>query len=143
MRRLFADTFYWIALFNPRDAWHERVLAFSQAVGPWHLTTTEEVLSEFLTFYGAAGPQTRQQAAALARSLFADPTVTVIRQSHASFLQALALYEARRDKHYSLTDCGSMVTMRRRRLSEVLTNDRHFSQEGFQILFQENAALTG
>lgn len=39
MRRFFADTFYWIALFNPKDAWHEHVLAFSQSVGPCHLYT--------------------------------------------------------------------------------------------------------
>jgi len=138
MRRFFTDTFYWIALFSPKDAWHERVLAFSQSIGPCHLYTTEEVLSEFLTFCSAAGPQTRQQAAALVRSLFDDPSVTVIRQSHTSFLKALRLYETRLDKQYSLTDCSSMEVMKRQRLSEVLTNDRHFTQEGFQILFQEN-----
>jgi len=138
MRRLFADTFYWIALLSPTDAWHERVLAFSQSVGPCHLYTTEEVLSEFLTYCSGAGPHTRQQAAALVRSLLADPTVRVIRQRHASFLTALSLYEARLDKQYSLTDCSSMESMRRHRLAEVLTNDRHFSQEGFQILFQES-----
>jgi predicted nucleic acid-binding protein len=91
-----------------------------------------------LAFCSAAGPQTRQQAAALVRSLFDDPNVTVIRQSHTSFLKALGLYETRLDKQYSLTDCGSMEVMRRQRLSEALTNDRHFTQEGFQILFQEN-----
>lgn len=138
MRRLFADTFYWIALFSPKDAWHERVLTFSQSAGSCRLYTTEEVLSEFLTFCSPAGPQGRQQAAALVRSLFDDPGVTVIRQSHSSFLNALGLYEARLDKHYSLTDCSSMEIMKRQRLSEVLTNDRHFSQEGFQILFREN-----
>src|ERR1700752_1272216 len=98
MRRVFADTFYWIALFNPTDAWHKRVLAFSQSVGPCHLYTTEEVLSEFLTYCSAAGPHTRQQAAALVRSLFEDPHMTVIRQRHASFLTVLSLYETRRDK---------------------------------------------
>jgi predicted nucleic acid-binding protein len=138
MKPFFADTFYWIALFSPKDAWHERVLAFSLSVGPCHLYTTEEVLSEFLTFCSAAGPQTRQQAAELVRSLFNDPGVTVIRQGHASFLKALGLYEARLDKRYSLTDCSSMVVMKRQRLSEALTNDRHFTQEGLQILFQEN-----
>jgi uncharacterized protein len=138
MRRFFADTFYWIALFNPKDAWHERVVAFSQSIGPCRLYTTEEVLSEFLTFCSTAGPQTRQRAAELVRSLFIDPEVTVIRQGHTSFLQALGLYEARLDKHYSLTDCSSMIVMKRQRLSEVLTNDRHFAQEGFQILFREN-----
>jgi predicted nucleic acid-binding protein len=138
MRRLFADTFYWIALFSPTDAWHKRVLAFSESVDQCHLYTTEEVLAEFLTYCSAAGPHTRQQAATLVRSLLDDPTVRVIRQRHASFLTALSLYEARLDKQYSLTDCSSMESMRRHGLSEVLTNDHHFSQEGFQILFQEN-----
>ena len=52
MRRLFADTFYWIALFSPTDAWHERVLAFSQSVGPCHLYTTEEVLAHLRKLEG-------------------------------------------------------------------------------------------
>ena len=137
MSRFFAHTFYWIALFSPQDAWHDRVRAFSQSVGPCRLYTTEEVLSEFLTFCSAAGAQTRQQTAALVRSLFTDPSATVVRQSHASFLQALSLYEMRLDKHYSLTDCGSMEVMKRQRLTEALPNDRHFLQEGFQILFPD------
>ena len=137
MRRFFADTFYWIALFSPKDAWYDQVLAFSQSIGSCHLYTTEEVLSEFLTFCSAAGPQTRQQAAALVRSLFDDPSVIVIRQSHTFFLKALGLYETRLDKQYSLTDCGSMEVMKRQRLSEALTNDHHFTQESLQILSQE------
>jgi hypothetical protein len=27
----FADTFYWVALANPRDAWHARVVAWERA----------------------------------------------------------------------------------------------------------------
>jgi predicted nucleic acid-binding protein len=44
MRRFFADTFYWIALFSPKDAWHERVQAFSHSMGPRRIHTTEAVL---------------------------------------------------------------------------------------------------
>jgi predicted nucleic acid-binding protein len=50
-------------------------------------------------------------------------------------MAALTLYEARPDKEYSLTDCRSMVALRARGISEVLTNDHHFTQEGFTILF--------
>jgi len=38
----------------------------------------------------------------------------------------------------SLTDCISMQTMRRECLTQVLTNDRHFEQEGFRALFRES-----
>jgi predicted nucleic acid-binding protein len=57
-------------------------------------------------------------------------------QSRASFLSGLQLYRARPDKGYSLTDCVSMQTMRREGLTEVLTNDRHFEQEGFHTLLR-------
>ena len=62
-------------------------------------------------------------------------TVRVVPQSHESFLDGLALYEARPDKGYSLTDCISMQTMRREGLTDALTNDRHFEQEGFRAVF--------
>jgi predicted nucleic acid-binding protein len=44
---------------------------------------------------------------------------------------ALALLHARLDKTYSLCDAISFLLMRGRGLSEALTTDRHFEQEGF------------
>ena len=52
-----------------------------------------------------------------------------------SFLDALAFYESRLDKQYSLTDCVDMQAMRREGLTDVLSNDHHFTQEGFHIVF--------
>jgi predicted nucleic acid-binding protein len=62
--------------------------------------------------------------------------VSVIPQSRQGFLDGLALYEVRPDKGYSLTDCISRQAMRREGLTDVLTNDRHFEQEGFRALFR-------
>jgi len=39
-------------------------------------------------------------------------------------------------KGYSLADCISMQTMRREGLTDVLTNDLHFEQEGFRAMFR-------
>ena len=61
--------------------------------------------------------------------------MVVLPQTHDSFLEGLALYESRLDKAYSLTDCISMQVMRREGLTDVLTNDHHFTQEGFHIIF--------
>ncbi len=49
-------------------------------------------------------------------------------------MKGFELYNARLDKGYSLTDCVSMNVMREQNISEILTNDDHFEQEGFQIL---------
>jgi uncharacterized protein len=137
MRRLFVDTFYLIALANPHDQWHQLVVAFSQALTDYRLYTVDEVLAEFLTFCSAAGARIRTAAVQTARQALDDPQWTVFPQSRTSLLDAVTLYEARADKAYSLTDCISMHVMRREGLTEVLTSDHHFTQEGLHILFPD------
>jgi predicted nucleic acid-binding protein len=53
--------------------------------------------------------------------VFADPSMRVIEVTRALFLEGLALYRARPDKDYSLTDCISMRVMRRESLTDALT----------------------
>jgi predicted nucleic acid-binding protein len=131
----FADTFYWIALTNRRDSAHQAVMQFTTTLPPRAVITTDEVLTEFLAI--CASNQTLRRAAGLAVSrLVNDPDIRILPQSRNSFLDGLALYNARPDKGYSLTDCISMQTMRREGLTAVLTNDRHFEQEGFRALFR-------
>ena len=42
----------------------------------------------------------------------------------------------RQDKTYSMCDSVSFVLMRQRGITEALTTDRHFEQEGFTRLLQ-------
>lgn len=64
----------------------------------------------------------------------ADRTTVVIRQTPDLFDRALALYRRRLDKGYSLTDCMSMVVCGDLGITDVLSHDHHFEQEGFEIL---------
>ena len=67
MNRFFADTFYLAALLCRRDAWHDRVAAFSRSLAPTDmLLTTDAILVELL----AALSTTRDKSEASAiRSL--------------------------------------------------------------------------
>lgn len=136
MKRLFADTVYWIALTNSFDQYHSKAVEVSSALGNCRLFTTEAVLTEFLNALADKGPLVRAAAVEMVRVIMKNSQVTVIPQSQRTFGRSLALYEARPDKGYSLTDCGSMLLMRERRLSEALTTDRHFEQEGFIALLR-------
>ncbi len=138
MNALFADTFYWVALINPQDDWHKRVLKFSQSLKDVDLVTTEEVLVEVLAFYSKSGLKMRQRVVNLVKSILNNERITVVEQTHQSFLLGLALYQQRLDKGYSLTDCISMNTMKNLGINSVLSHDNHFAQEGLIILFDDS-----
>jgi predicted nucleic acid-binding protein len=134
MRRIFADTLYWVAMTHRKDQWHQAAVTIGRRILGCQLVTTDEVFTEVLTAFCEARPTLRQRAATLVRNLYQKPTVTVHPQSRQTFLSGLSLYESRSDKEYSLTDCVSMAAMRQEGISEVLTHDNHFTQEGFTIL---------
>ena len=132
MRRVFADTSYWLAVANPKDQWALAASIATASIGDANIVTTEEVLAEFLDSYTRVSSAVRRQAAEIVRQILADPTVVVVAQSHESFLAGLQLYERRLDQGYSLTDCVSMNCMRARKISDALTSDQHFAVEGLR-----------
>ena len=133
MTPVFADTFYWYGLANRRDEWHRRILQVHVEIGSRPIVTTEEVLVEFLA--GMSGDTfLRIAGGVLLNALNDTDNITVLHQSHETFRAGLQLYNQRKDKYYSLTDCISMNTCRNEGITDVLTNDRHFEQEGFTVL---------
>jgi predicted nucleic acid-binding protein len=92
------------------------------------------VLVEVLATFSGQGRALRRAAVRGVDRILADGNTEVLPQSHDSFLSGLALYRNRSDKGYSLADCISMQAMRERAVSEILTRDRHFQQEGFLLL---------
>ena len=134
MNRLFSDTLYFTALINPQDQWHQPAIEVEPLVESVDLVTTEEVLIELLNFYSEFGKRMRLAVAAFVRQLLLNPKFEIIGRSEMSFLAALELYESRLDKGYSLTDCISMNVCRELGITEILTHDHHFAQEGFKIL---------
>ncbi|MBV9155747.1 MAG: type II toxin-antitoxin system VapC family toxin [Acidobacteriaceae bacterium] len=137
MTAVFADTFYWIALADFFDTSHSRALAVTASYASLYVVTTDEVLTEYLNYFGDRPEVVRQKAAESVHRILSSRAFRVVSQSRSSFLAGLELYAARLDKGYSLTDCISMATMRREGLTEVLTEDRHFEQEGFRALFRD------
>lgn len=70
----------------------------------------------------------------LVGDLVADPRVRIVPASPALFDRGLALFAARPDKEWSLTDCISFVVMTDAGLTDALTADHHFTQAGFTPL---------
>ena len=133
MTPVFADTLYYLALFNRDDSWHAAAVRWSER----HARPV--VLTEFvLVEVGSAFSRGRARArfVELVRSVRSDSTTTVVAASSDLFERGLELFAERGDKDWSLTDCISFVVMRDRGITGPLTADHHFEQAGFTILLK-------
>lgn len=136
MTSVFADTSYWIALLNPRDALHQKARSVSAHFSSATIFTSEMVLVEFLNSFSEADPRSRGAAVKLAEALRTTARVRVIPQTSEQFEAALQHYKRADDKSWSITDCASFQIMQRERLRSALTHDKHFSQAGYEPLLR-------
>jgi hypothetical protein len=114
MTAVFADTFFYLALLNPRDSAHQRALEFSDKLTA-PLLSTEFVLVEI--------------ADALAAPAERPKFLELILLG-----QGVELYRRRADKNWPLTDCISFVVMDNHGVVDALTGDAHFVQAGYRAL---------
>jgi predicted nucleic acid-binding protein len=131
---LFVDTVFYVAVIDPHDQFRPRVDALMEDVVAAHKVTTDAVLMEVLAWAGTRGAFHRAAGLALIDEVRRDPKTTIVRQTPELFDAGLELYRRRPDKGYSLADCISMLMCEERRITNVLTNDHHFTQEGFTVL---------
>lgn len=133
MTPVFADTSFFVALHNRRDALHSRAVeCAAQLTAP--LLTTEFILLEVANFF--TRPADRGKFAALDSTLRSDAATTIVPASSELYAQGLELFASRSDKEWSLIDCISFHVMMERGLTEALAADAHFEQAGFLILLK-------
>ena len=130
----FADTSFWIALSQRPDQHHRRASAWSRHLDQQDafILTTEAVLWEWMNALAGAG--TRRTTAEGYRRCHQDPQIEVVPFAADTIAAAVRFYEARGDKHWSLTDCLSFLVMEERQVPRALTTDRHFQQAGFEAV---------
>ena len=133
MTPYFADTFYFLALVNPRDESHDKVSKLNASLRR-PLLTTAWVLTEV----GDALARTPNRAlfSRLLAKLQTNPRAVILPPTVELFQEGVNLYGQRSDKDWSLTDCISFVAMRAQGLTDALTADHHFEQAGFVALLK-------
>lgn len=133
MRTVFADTFFFLALLDSREAFHRQASQFSRDPEV-QIVTTEWVLAEFGNAY--SDPRERADFISLYGILIVHPRVKIIPAQTSLFQSGIELFAERADKEWSLVDCISFVIMQSEGLTEALTGDHHFEQAGFTALLR-------
>ena len=131
--KIFADTWFFVALINKRDQYHQKALELSEEYENYPLITTDAV---FLEVGNALSNNYKNEAVELIESFLESDDVEVIRLNPDLFDEALSLYKKHQDKSWGLVDCISFVVIKRYEVTQALTFDRHFIQAGFQALMK-------
>lgn len=137
MKKVFADTCYWIAILNPKDTLHLKAKKVSEELGPVFIVTSEMVLVELLNAFTERGEQFRNIASQMAEKIKLNPNCEVVPQTSMQFNKALDRYKNRADKNWSITDCASILIMEEKKINDALTYDDHFLQAGFIALLRD------
>ena len=125
------DTSGLLCLHNRAEPFHAQARTLYRAARV--RLTHSYVLAEFVALANARRLP-RVAALTFVVDLVENPDIETVWIDEALHREAMALLLARQDKTYSLCDAVSFVLMHQRRLTEALTTDHHFEQEGFQRL---------
>ncbi len=136
MKAVFADTGYWLALLNARDALHKKAVTLSGQLSSVQLVTTEMVFAELLNSLSGGNSRERRAVVSAVQGFGRSDSVVVVPQTSEQFTQALERYKQSADKNWSLTDCASFQIMEAEHITAALTHDHHFVQAGFDALLR-------
>jgi predicted nucleic acid-binding protein len=127
---IFLDTSYAVALYIKSDQYHVAAVDLSKRLeqGRHRIVTTIPVIFEIGSAFSSV--PFRQKGSELLDTLSQDPLVETVPITDRFYNEAVGLFNSRKDKNWSLTDCYSFAVMRERGLEEALTSDIHFKQAG-------------
>ncbi len=127
------DTSSLYSFFDNKDFRHADASAFVESANI--RITTSYVLAEFIPLCQVRKLK-RRKTLEFVEMIVKNPLIEIVWVDETLHQEAFALLQNRLDKTYSLCDAVSFIVMREREITEALTTDKHFHQEGFSKLLE-------
>ena len=125
---MFVDTSGFLCRYEASEAYHSSAVKIYDSSAS--LLTTSYVLAEYTALAQVRG-MSRQHIVSFSEQIIDQKEVEIVWVDARLHLLAVKLLAQRADKSYSLCDAVSFVIMRERGITNALTTDKHFEQEGF------------
>jgi predicted nucleic acid-binding protein len=123
------DTSGLLCYIHQNEPQHQEAVQFLSSTNKKFLTHSY-VLAELIAL-ALIRRFPRPAVLAFVMDLLDNPDIEVVWVDEQLHREAMKLLMEQQDKTYSLCDAVSFVLMRQRGMTEALTTDRHFEQEGF------------
>lgn len=128
---IFADSDYFIGFYFLRDAHHQTCVRLSQQLEDVDIVISWDVIDETAT-------KLRYYINKQISLNFILDTIQkkfiIIYPNQSLFLQAKKIFEDEPHKHVSLTDCMNMAIMKEKGIKKVLSFDKIYEQNGFELI---------
>lgn len=128
---MLVDTSGFLGLYEFKESFHKKAVELYDSA-TFRLTTSY-ILAEY-TALAQVRKIPREKIIEFSVKILDDKDVEIVWVDEILHRQAVKLMQERQDKNYSLCDALSFVVMRERGISDALTTDKHFEQEGFRRL---------
>jgi predicted nucleic acid-binding protein len=137
-QEVFADTNFWIAIFDERDSLHDTAgEAITALPRTCRLVTSQIIFSEVFELFAKRSGFIKEQITNFVADIVNDSSVILEPSTPKLFDATVSFYRKHSDKEWGFVDCSSFVIMKRRAIKEALTYDRHFIQAGFKALLRD------
>ncbi len=134
MKRIFIDTWAWVALLDRQDRNHEKAGQMNDKLldDGYFFVTSNFVFGEALTALRyRVGYEESLHFREVFTQLIKGRLLKVWRVTEAIEDQAWQIFTKYHDQDFSWVDCTSFALMKREKLLEAFTEDHHFRVMGF------------
>lgn len=134
MKRIFIDSWAWVALVDQQDSNHERADQINERLleAGYFFATSNFVFGESLTTLRyKVGYEEALRFHEIFTRLIKGGLLKVLRVTEAIEEEAWRTFTKHHDQDFSWVDCTSFAIMKREKLQEAFTHDHHFHVMGF------------
>lgn len=122
-KRIFVDTNYWVALFNPKDALHSRAITVSSRLTEekTRLCVSSFIFLEVATILSQKCG--KEVSRVVGTYLLEDPYVQILHIDEPLQEKSWRIFQEIQSKNMSFVDCSILAVMQEEGIKELLTFD--------------------
>jgi predicted nucleic acid-binding protein len=134
---IFIDTGAFLAKYLAKDQHHKSAIVIWNKLqeSKDRCFTTNFILDETITLLGRW--VSADFSLEKAYSIYNSHSFVILRPDESDELKALEHYKKFKDKKIGFTDCISFALMKKHRIEQVFSFDRHFTDAGFKNIWME------
>lgn len=134
MRQIFADTSFLVSFYNQQDSNHKKATSIAKSLEGQNILwiISDYIFDEFLTVLLVR--KSKRFAIEIGQAIFDDANIKIVKIEENIFKEAWRVFCKNKNQPWSFTDSTSYVLIKKLKIAESVSFDKHFLKFGINIL---------